>query len=345
MVSFSQVENFKIWLEKPDNYRQLKKIAAGIRRRMELKGLFLPGVDLRLSGDFTEDICQELVSYLLTAPGIQKDLVGGAPNILTRINNFFFNHLIDLNRGKNDNQDIYKDTWRLFYRHVRDVLASSNKFIKFKSLNHGISFAMTDNKPAAIILPEDLLSVEFPCDMPTHFEALNKKKHILKLASYYWNKCRDITKEPGIRIGVRDFVSWIGQYVQLQVRIDSQWRSLPEKHFSNIAASPAPDLMKKDYLKTWAGNFYHLLRKNEKTIFYYFECLGLKGTEVSKQMGKKANLSYQRGKLHHKLKEFLMPLEWISPEPGSKGDTPDLEAFRFFRSELCKQLNNSETGP
>ncbi|NOX33365.1 MAG: hypothetical protein GXP56_06450, partial [Deltaproteobacteria bacterium] len=78
-----------------------------------------------------------------------------------------------------------------------------------------------------------------------------------------------------------------------------------------------------------------------KKIFFYYECIGLKGSEISRQMGKKAQLSYQRDKLRNRLKEFLLPLEWICPEPVGKDKKSDSDAFRFFTEKLCKELEQT----
>ncbi len=356
-------DKFEEWLKIPENYRQIKKISSGIYNKMKLKRLSVPGVDIFLSekkiaeGSQSDDICQELFLFLLEKPEIQKKLLQNDKSVFLMIRKYFFNHIIDQIRCGKNNQDIYKDTWRLFYRHVLDVLGHSENFYGFKIHGKNICFSMSSEEPEKIVLSEDLPDVDFPDDTPANFHEVNKKKNILRLAVYFWKECSKATKDPYIRINIIDFISWIGGYVPLQSRVESDWQTAEQrenntdKNFTDSFTESLPDSeseenseqtalksIKYTQIKTWAKNFFHMLLDKEKKIFYYYECEALKNSEISKLMGKKANQSYQKEKVLDKLREFLRPLDWVSPESGRKNEKPDFDAFLFFRDELCRML-------
>lgn len=334
-------EAFEKWLRNPVNYRQLETIAHITCRRMSDKNISLPGTE-----NSADDICQELFTFILKKPAILKDLLQGGYNHLIRYN--FWQHIIDKTRSSENNQDIYKNTWRLFRRQVLTVLSSS-KLKKSKTPGKEISFGLTESETVIMILPEDLdhLGIDYPKDLPGHYEGVKKRKNILKLADHFWREIAARTDNPDFRVTVSTFVSWIGRYVELQVGIDSESDlSLPEENgkrgensrleyrkTGKIETGKTCDVIIPDYIKTWAENFYNRLQGIEKEVFFYYECKSLKGEAISKLMGRKASLSYQKNKVEERLKSFLIDLPWLSP--------PDLdkEAFNLFMDELCERLS------
>jgi len=343
-----QTRQFDLWLRQPDHYRHVEAMAAGIYKKLQLKGISIPGIDLRLSLDPEKEICQELFVFLLSEPGIQKELMTGSPGILIRVSRYFMNRIIDRVRGKENNQDIYKDTWRLFYRHVYHVLDHSDLFVKFKTPGSGLCFGRTQKASVRLVFPEDLLFVSYPENIPATLETVKTKQNILKLAVHYWDQCAWITGEPGIRINLKDFVAWISRFVPLQAQVESEWsfaetnpKLLEDDHFFfNSNEKGAQDLLETKYLKTWADNFSQQLNEKEKQVFYYYECQGLKGREISILMGQKSNLNYQRDKLRQKLKNFLSCLEWALPELQEQGGDRDQQPLIFFITAVCSLLGD-----
>lgn len=320
-------------------------MAAGIFKKLQLKHIAIPGIDHGICGNPVEDIVQELLAFLVGEPLLVKNLQDKNPGSLIKINRYFFNHIIDRNRGKENNQDIYKNRWRLFYRHAREVLDRSDRFIKYLTPCNPVCFSIKDSDPKLVVLPEDLPDVPFPADVTADFSQVNKKRSILRLASHYWEMCARETHEPAIRISVKAFTGWVDRYVGLSTRIESVAHAFSrEKSTTN---EPVPEsriteekneIMKQKYLSTWADNFSQVLSQNEKMLFYYFECLGIKGAEISEKMGKKSNLNYHKNKIRDKLTGFLMPLEWISPDLSRNSDRREPKDFLFFMKELCKKL-------
>lgn len=204
---------------------------------------------------------------------------------------------------------------------------------------------MSDMEPCSIILTEDLMNVDFPDDIAMNYKTITKKKTIVRLAIHFWKENVKITCGPHIRISVKDFIFWINGYIKLSTRIESfpliDNNEEGNYHFNpliNKAADPDPDSTKLSYIRKWAVNFFNILRDEEKQIFYYYECQGLKGRKISALMGRKANLTYQRDKIRAKLKTFLRPLEWLSPEPVWINEKTAPDDFRFFSKELCEKL-------
>ncbi len=346
MTEIITPKEFEQWLLQPENEKLLKTIADRLYQKMIFQNISLPGLNLQLSD--AREIYQELLAFILQKPGIQETLLQGAGAIAGYISTGFLNHVIEKVRSKGESKDIYDNAWRYFYRRVSVVLRESGKFKKYKSRTRGLCFGMSETKPNTTILAEDLMAIAFPDDIPINYKTMKKKKTLLKLAVYFWEKSAVLTCEPHIRISIRDFVSWINRYVRLSASIESfplTGSSEEEKYqfnpLINKADDPEPDSEKLSYINKWAVNFFNILQDEEKKIFYYYECQGLKNHEISKLMGKKANLSYQRDKLRARLKTFLRPLEWLSPEPVWKNERPDLDAFRFFRNRLCENLEQA----
>lgn len=339
-------QSFDAWLRQPDNYRQIRQMAAGMYRKLRMKYLSVPGLNLNLSDGPVEDIAQELLAYLSGDPSLMTGLMAGDPHILVKINRYFINHVIDRGRGKHDNQDIYRNRWRLFYRHARETLDRSGLFLKYRDPRGPVMFALADQEPRVILLPEDLPEVPFPGDMTADFQQVNTRQNILRLASHYWNACAEYSGEPGIRISARTFTEWVNRYVGLDIQIDPASPAVPGKTDNGqtrgaadrTACQPA-DIMKQRYLSTWAHNFSATLSGREKQVFYYFECLGMKGRDISVKLGRKSNLNYHKKKIRDRLKEFLAPLEWISPDLAGNPDRRDSTDFLFFIHALCERLS------
>ncbi|WP_457553874.1 hypothetical protein [Desulfobacula sp.] len=336
-------KKFEQWLIQAENNRLLKIVSHRLYEKMSLKCLSLPGLTLKISD--AEEIYQELMAFILQKPNIQKALLRDAKGIVTYINSAFLNHVIEKARAREESQDIYDNAWRYFYRRFSVVLNESSEWKKYKSASKGLCFGMSDKEPRSIILSEDLMKINFPDNISMNHEAIKKKKTILRLAAHFWKENARLTGEPHIRISVADFVSWINGSIKLSTTIESfpTTNNNEEDKYQfnpliNQAADPVPDSRKLVYIHKWAINFFNSLQGEEKNIFYYYECQGLKSRKISELMGRKANLSYQRDKIRSKLKAFLRPLEWLSPEPAWKNEKPDLEAFRVFTEKLCEKL-------
>jgi len=330
---------FEVWLKTNKNSKTLKKIAAGIYGRMERNKLNLPGVDLRLIGP--DDIFQELMIFLLQDENARMDLLVGSPGTMKRMQGFLWHRMLDKSRSREENQDIYKNTWRLFYRHITEVMGQSDQFVKIKPPSGPIVFGRTHQPARTIILMEDLMGIAYPEDVSADFQTLNTRKNILQLAGYFWDQAALVTREPDIRLSVREFMEWIGQYVTLENKIDSYPETNDSDENKNNplarAGQEPEDVVKIRNLTAWAQNFYHLLKGLEKKIFYYYECKGLTHEQVSRLMDKKGTQSYQRDKIRENLKAFLRPLDWISPGHDYRNHDPD--DFIFFRDQLCSLLS------
>lgn len=331
---------FKAWLEKPENRQEIKKLGGSIHRKMTGSRLFLRGVDPRCIQ--AEEVGQELTIFLLQDETALNDLIHGGPRGLARLRHFLWHRMIDLSRQAEGNQDIHKDTWRLFYRHVLDVLSRSDLFVKTRKPGGGALFGRTEEEPLTLVLTEDLLDIEYPGDMPLVLEQINTAKNILQLALYFWEAAAALARDPHVRIDISTFLAWIEKAVPVGAAgtdffpPDGDGRDNP---LLSQAGKTPMDMMKQNYLSAWAGNFFNRLREIEKKIFFYYECRGLTHQEVSFLLDRKGTLSYRRDKIRDMLKSFLRPLEWLSPD--DPGGDPDQEGFVFFMERLCRMLGTA----
>jgi hypothetical protein len=197
---------------------------------------------------------------------------------------------------------------------------------------------MSDNARAVFIPPEKTADIPFPPNIPADFERMNHKKYILRLASHFWDHCGQIAGMGPVRINLNDFISWIDSYILLQVSPETP----AEDNSPTFRISePAPSHEKQTCLETWANNFFNRLDPRQKQIFYYYECAGYTGQQVAELMGRKSHMSYQRNLILEDLKQFLCPLDWLSPAP-EKGNAPaDPDAFTFFMEKLCAALGRN----
>ncbi len=338
MVNPKLNQQFQAWLSEPANIRAVDKLVAAVFNRMKISRLGLSG----FSPDRIDpaDIRQELMVFLLNDEPMLAELISGRPACLIKVRQFLWHRMIDRSRGKEGNQDIHKDTWRLFYRHVLDVLGESPEFFRKEDPLKKIVFSMSDQPPATLVLGEDLLSIAFPADMTAQFQHINTRKNILALAGHFWRAAASLAGDPGVCIDILDFMAWTGRYVDLQSGIDlypgtGGDNDQPDPLF-DLPAHESGDDVKKGLLSAWAGNFYHLLKEKERKVFFYFECEGLRHKEVSELMGRKSTLSYSRDLIREKLKSFLRALDWVSPE--YEGDGQDPKDFDFFLLTLCRKL-------
>lgn len=329
---------FSQWLNQPEHVDQVRKIAAGIQHRLVLANLRLPGTDPGSDPQATlDEITQELAAFLLQTPTIQPMLIQNSSAAATTVIQQFLNHARNMIRSKAHSQDVYKDNWRAFRRHVLAVLGSADEFVKFPA-PRDMAFGLSDTARPVFIPLEKTAQIPFPPDVPAHFDRMNQKKHILTLAVHFWNHCADIAGTRHVRINLNDFISWIALYVSLQLAPE-----MPDEENSSISRMHAAGLdpEKQSRLETWAGNFFNRLNDRQKQVFYYYDCLGYSGKQVAQLMGKKSHLSYQRNQAREELKQFLGPLDGLSPAPG-KGDARiDEEAFEFFISKLCAALGRN----
>jgi hypothetical protein len=331
-------KEFSRWLNQPKHFGQVKKMAAAIQKRLVLANLRLPGTDPGSDPQAAlDEITQELAAFLLQTPALQPMLIHDPAAACTTVIRYFLNHARNMIRSRQHSQDVYKDNWRSFRRHVLAVLGDADEFMKFPA-RRDMAFGLSDSARPVFIPPEKTADIPFPPDVPATFEQMNQKKHILTLAVHFWNQCADIAGMRHVRMNLNDFVTWIGMYVSLQLAPempDEADSSLSRMHTSGL------DPEKQSRLETWAHNFFNRLDDRQKQIFYYYDCLGYSGKQVAQQMGRKSHLTYQRNRVREELKQFLSPLDWLSPAPG-RGNAPvDEEAFEFFISNLCAALGRN----
>jgi hypothetical protein len=313
-------------------------LAAAIQKRMTVANLRLPGTDAGADPQTTlEEITQELAAFLIETPALQLMLVRDSDAAATTVIRYFLNHARDMIRSSRHSRDVYKDNWRAFRRHVLAVLGDADEFVKIPA-PRDMAFGLSDTARPVFIPPEEAAQIPFPPDVPAHFEQMNQKKHILKLAVHFWGHCADIAGTRHVRMALNDFISWIAMYVPLQLT-----REIPDETGESLSrvSAPEPDPEKQSCVETWANNFFNRLDSRQKQIFYYYDCLGYTGKQVADLMGRKSHLTYQRDLIREDLKAFLCPLEGISPAPG-KGHAPfDPNVFRFFMDTLCDSLGRN----
>ena len=332
---------FQAWLEKKENADAVDRLVDAVHKRMKLSRLGLYGVAPEQI--HPDDIRQELMIFLIRDKTVPAELMGKSPGAMKRVRTFLWHRMMDLSRSRQGSQDIYKDTWRLFYRHVLDVLNQSGEFFKVKDTPRGKTlFSRSEGLPRTLVMIEDLMTIGFPPDLPGEYTALNTRDNILRLARHFWTSSAKLTGEPGIRIDLMDFLAWVSRYVVLQPGVDSYPMAGTDKdEFNPLAHHPgtqSADQTQNSLITTWAGNFFHRLKDREKRLFFYYECKGLPHKAVSELMEMKSNLSYQKKLIHKKLKSFLRDLNWLSPDYDGEGQ--DGRDFDFFMDCLCRNLND-----
>lgn len=333
------------WLEKETSQKLLRQIARSILRKLQGAGHTVRGLNLDL-----EEVEQELALILVQDETAVHNLVHGGKPGLIRARKTLHSRMIDLSRSKDHNQDIHKNTWQLFYRHVLDLLGKSEHFVKTRSPHsHLILFSLGDPSPLTVATVEDFLDIPYPSDLPTHFERVNTKDVIPALAGHFWSAAAERARDPNIRFSVNDFIVWVRQYVPLSLHVDSHPTGGEEKDTINPLldhpgkADRDSDTRRK--LEIWAQNFCCRLDEKEKKAFFFRQCKELPHKEVSALMGKKGNLAYWMDKTIEKLKSFMRPLDLLAPEFAR--DEAFKEDFEFFIHHICICLGSGleETYP
>ncbi len=333
--------DFQAWLENPGNADAVDRLVTAVHNRMKLSRLGLYGIAPEQV--HPDDIRQELMIFLIRDKAMLLELMGRRPGAVMRVRQFLWYRMLDLSRTREGNQDIHKDTWRLFYRHVLDVLTQSGEFFKFNGKHRAKTlFSRSAGCPKTLVMMEDLMGIGFPPDLPGDFTALNTQAHILALSRHFWTSAAELSGDPHIRIELMDFLAWVSRYVVLQPGIDlypvaSDDTDRPNPLINQPAAQSC-DLVKDSMIATWACNFFNRLKEREKKVFFYYECKGLTHKAVSEIMGMKSYLYYQQKQVQKKLKSFLLDLDWVSPDyDQARQDGRD---FDFFMDCLCQKLTS-----
>ena len=348
MTQNSLNRKFEKWLGDSRNEAYLDKLIESIHSTMKKRRLFLWGMpphdenyNKGYEKRFREELKQECLIFLLEDQSMLSNLMGR--NGFGLVKSGLNQKLVDLSLGQ---KDIQKDTWRLFRKHILRVLGESDLFVKTEEKRGDHYFGRTpDTRQAAISAEEEetLAAIAYPPDLPLLFADLNTRNNILKAAEYFWASAPQALNlaYTDISLSEKMFIKWLGKHVELQARIQSGETCENDDALPGILET-SPELTafndtKKRTLIIWAQKCFNYLQDNEKYLFFYFICKNLKHDAVSKLMGKKASMSYQRGKMIKRLQTFLRPLEWVSPDSDKETmDTADLD---FFRSQLCTDLH------
>ncbi len=326
------------WIK--ENEPELKNISKKVFYKMRRSKVNLSGTDFFIFD--SDDIYQECIAVLFENQERALEIIKEPARYQKWLISFFWQRLQDKSRKKEGNQDIYKDKGKLFFRHIMNVLGNCEVFIKNRTKFQGVTFSLTSQEPQTIFSLEDLLDIPYPDKIPSNFEQLNNAKNIEKLAIYFWNQSIEITKDKNINISISDFMQWITQYVSINTHVqreadiidsDKNQHSLMDRYQKNYQSI---EEIKIKRITATADSFFHSLNEVDKPIFYYYECKGLTHKEVSEIMNKKSNMSYRREQVREKLKNFLRPLDDISP-----GIDESLLAFDFFMEQLCNNLYES----
>ncbi len=319
------------------NNDNLIKISECLFHRMRSRKLNLSSLAYPLFE--VEDVYQEMFAISLEEPEKIVELFKKPVKSQKCLENFFWQRILDKSRKKEGNQDIYKDEWRLFYRHITDVLGKSPVFVKKRREFHLITFSLTDQE-AQDSFEEEMLDIPYPAETPFNFEQINNAKHIEKLAFYFWKRSADITRKPNICISVMDFITWITKYVCIGSHVQREADRIDSDGNISFSLESYPanyeymEEIKAKRLTAYAQNFFHSLDETEKSVLYYYECMGLTHKEVSEKMNKKSNMSYRRDLIREKLKHILRPLDDVSP-----GIDQNFLAFDVFMEHLCASLS------
>ncbi|WP_462271204.1 hypothetical protein [Desulfobacter sp.] len=331
---------FEKWLKNPASKGVLDELINKVHYIMKTKGLFLRGMPPKDTMDnekiFQEELKQECLVFLLEDESMLSTLMGRSGFGLVKKR--LYDKLVDLSRRE---KDIQRDTWRLFRRNILRALGESDRFFKNEQNHRENFFSRTIDARQAAIADDDLKDIAYSPALPLSLTDLNSQKNILKAAEYFWASAAECAGLADISLPVNSFIKWIEAHVALQARVLSGESSDDDDDTPGILeTSPTPNAfndIKKRTLTTWAQTCFNYLEDNEKYLFFYFLCKNLTHDAVSKLMGKKSNMTYQRNKMIDRLQFFLSSLDGLAPDNGRESmDTADLDFFRF---QLCADLN------
>ncbi|MCP4353089.1 MAG: hypothetical protein GY795_47160 [Desulfobacterales bacterium] len=331
------------WLESPNTMNVLSNVARSVMKSVISKKLSLCFFDITdrhgEHRDFSEDIRSELILFMLENEfKIQNVLFSENKNCHHYLKKAFINYCIAKSRRS------LTDPRRYLYKHTADVLRDSEKFYTFAGNNRPMAFSMASECIAIpSLLSEDIKDIVFPDQTGNGLkllrtaEHINKKKNLLALAEYFWNKVCGMWENKPVRVELRDFTAWIGLHVSITARTPVKY--IPD---GNTDLNFLPDhrpgqdtiCFNPELVKNWAWNFFNRLNKKEKTVFLLRHGHNLSLKNIAEKLGYKGSSGpkYPLEKAEQKLKFFLCDLPWLSPD-----DLND-EAFALFRDTLLQIL-------
>jgi len=328
------------WLESHKFLELISDAARSVVRDVFSRGLSLSflnqeGHNACQRNDILEDIQSELVIFILeNKSGLQNILRQRGRGSHYYLRKAFVNHWIEKTRVP------LKDSQRYLYKRAADVLRSSETFRVFTRNSRLLFSLSSDGVPIPRLSPEDLEMAEFPGEMLERFEYshVSRKKVILRLAGYFWNKISEMWGDKPVCIDIMDFINWIALHVPIR---ESTMKKLNnEKHVSEIlpayCSTPDQIFFDPELVRKWAGNFANRLSEKEKAVFLLRHGSELRLKDIAARLRYKGSSGpkHPLGNAEAKLRFFLCDLPWLSP------DDFNAEAFSLFRDTLLSILES-----
>jgi hypothetical protein len=344
----------KRWLETPEAETILSNVAKSLliealSRKLCFSFLGHEVIHNHEKTELLRDIQSELTLFILeNKSNIHHTIVTTDRNLHILLKSAFINYWITKTRSPD------KDPQRYLYKRAADLLRKSDTFhtISIKQRSTAFSVASKSTKIPPLAL-EDIRGIAFPQKIAetAEYRNINKKKILIDLANYFWNKVSEMWGGKPVWVDLRDFINWIGIYVQVNVpalirESPGQTDPFGEKFIGGEGnlyqgLNPEETYFDLEQVKKWSKNFAHILKEKEKEIFYMQHRLNMSLEDIGKKMGYKAasGPKYILDNAEQKLKFFLRDLPWLSPDDFNK------EAFSVFRESLLSELKKLTKKP
>jgi hypothetical protein len=290
--------------------------------------------------DLITDVRSELALFIIeNSTRLSVVLTSDNSNPFPFLKQAFINHWITKTRATG------KDPQRSFYKRMQDVMRHAQGFHLLSKGQGPLYFSLTsDNKTTPRLCEEDILSIQFPVDLPRQCESINTKNVLLRLARHFWERVSKMWGDIAVWVDMRDLVDWIRLHVSLKAPMahkedpggDAVIDGVPDD-----AGNPGALYYDRDMVIEWAGHFSNRLTQKERDVFRLSYGADLNLREVAHELNYKGSSGpkYILECVNGKLRLFLRDLPWLSPDDFNR------EAFSLFIDTIISILKKAPKKP
>jgi len=333
------------WLSGTEGQAVLESVARAVTASARLRSLSPAFLMKDAFGEYApedliNDVRSELALFIIeNAARLSAVATSDNSNPFPFLKQAFINHWITKTRTTG------KDPQRSFYKRLQDVMRHADGFHLLSKAQGPLCFSlMSDNRFIPRLCEEDIISIQFPADLPRQYKSINTKDMLLRLTRHFWERVSEMWGNIPVWVDMRDLVDWIGLHVSLKAPMvhkegpggDFIIDSVPDD-----AERPDAFHYDRNLAIEWAGHFLNRLSQKERDVFRLSYGADLNLREVARELNYKGSSGpkYILECINGKLRLFLRDLPWLSPDDFNR------EAFSLFIDAIISILKKAPKKP
>jgi len=342
-----EVTPIREWLASPEADALLDRLAQSVQNTVLSRNLPISFINKdpygsRKDSEILQEIRSELTLFLLeNADKLEERFLGNKSGLSGILKQQFISRWLSGSRNPS------KDPFRYLYKRTQDVLREQPGFFTLSVKGRFSAYSMApENRTTPPLVKEDFRSIPFPAELGGGGKngPVKTKDAIVDLSGYFWKQVRGLWGGASVWVDIRDFVSWISDYIPLR-QSSGESDFLMDGHetatrhsavFSVDESSWDPDAV-----KSWAQQFFNQIDSKKLRIFQLLHQEKLTLAEIAQKTGYRGSSGpkYVLNHVTSKLQSFMRDLPWLTPEDLNE------EAFSLFFETLFALLKKEGLTP